>query len=146
MSPRPSTPHNRRTRGAIRAAFWLWALTLFTLTHWPGLAIEGVPIERPDLYAHLGVFGLWGALLAWGGFFGPPVSLRNAGLSLLTGVVYAAIDESLQLIPALRRHAGFDDFAANTLGLALGVSGAMLVARWLAARRANHANNPTSMG
>lgn len=114
----------------VRVAFGVWAVTVFTLTHWPGLKIEGAPVRRPDLFAHLGVFGLWGVLFAWSGFFGRRGSARNACWSFGIGVVYAAVDESLQLIPILNRHAGLDDFAANVLGIALGVTGASAVSHW----------------
>lgn len=85
------------------------------LTHWPQLTI---PIPgRPDLVAHMGLFGLWTLLCTSSGWFGPILSERNiwrsGGLSLL----YSALDEWSQGIPFIRRFSALDDFGANALGV-----------------------------
>ena len=87
-----------------RAAFWIYVPILFTATHWPRLEIP-LPGNRPDLVIHVGAFGLWAALLIGAGFFGPPLSRRNIGAALAVAPAYAALDEGLQAIPFVHRHA-----------------------------------------
>ena len=104
----------------FRIAFLGFAGLLFIGTHWPKLRIEA-PVERPDLYIHFGVFGMWALLLSLTGWLGKPGTRINALRCFGVGVVYAAIDESLQLIPALHRFAAWDDYLFNVFGLAIGV-------------------------
>ncbi|MBX3379507.1 MAG: VanZ family protein [Phycisphaeraceae bacterium] len=105
-----------------RPVFAGYALLLFTGTHWPNLQIRG-PVERTDLWVHLGAFGTWAALAAACGFFGPVFSKRNLTLSWMTAVGYACIDEGLQAIPALGRTCAWDDLAFNVLGISLAIGG-----------------------
>ena len=115
----------RLVRSHARLAFWLYAPVLFALTHFPGVK---VPMPgRPDLVVHLVVFGLWTALLIGAGFFGRVLGARNIVLCGLIGVVYSGVDEALQAIPAIRRHAAWDDWAANVLGVAVAVLGAFVL-------------------
>lgn len=118
-----------------RPVFFAYAALLFVGTHWPALHVDVPGVERPDLIVHLLVFGLWGVLFTLTAFAGPPGRPRAFAIALLLGLVYAAIDEGLQAIPALKRNAALDDYAANSLGLLLGMSAASLAAR-LAQRRA----------
>lgn len=101
---------------ALRACFWVFALALFIATHWPALKVEG-PVERTDLWAHLAAFGLWAALLTFCGYFGPRLSTRNILRSGAVATLYACLDEGLQAIPALQRTFGWDDLAADMLGV-----------------------------
>jgi len=101
---------------ALRAVFWVFAVALFVATHWPALKVEG-PVERTDLWAHLAAFGLWAALLAFCGYFGRPLSARNVLRSGAVATLYACLDEGLQAIPALQRTFGWDDLAADILGV-----------------------------
>lgn len=110
---------------APRVAFWLFALALFIATHWPALKVDG-PVERSDLWAHLGAFGLWAVLLVSCGYFARPLSPRNVLLSAAVATLYACFDEGLQAIPALRRTFGWDDLAADVLGVWL-ASGLLLI-------------------
>lgn len=116
-------PFPRRIRVA---AFIAFAILLFTGTHWPKLRIEG-PIPRPDLVVHFVAFGLWGLTLCVSGLLGEPGTIRNAARCLGVGLVYAAIDESLQLIPILGRTFGLDDYAFNVIGLVMGTSLSLLI-------------------
>ena len=103
--------------------FAMYAAVLFVATHWPQLRIAG-PEIRSDLIIHFGAFGAWTFFLAktrW------PGNLLRTGL---IGIVYAAIDEGLQAIPALGRTCAWDDFAANCGGVVLGV-----LAVWVANRK-----------
>ncbi|MEM1167048.1 MAG: murein biosynthesis integral membrane protein MurJ [Planctomycetota bacterium] len=120
-------------RALARWAFAAYAILLFTLTHWPALRIDRAPIDRPDLWIHSAAFGLWAFLLGASGWLArgrlrTPIAHPLAVLGV--GVLYAAIDEALQAIPALNRFAAFDDFAANAAGIGVGV-GAFVAARWL---------------
>ena len=116
--------------------FWLYALLLFTGTHWPKLRIEG-PIPRPDLYIHFAAFGLWAFCFGMCGFFEPKVprfSMRNYVMTFFAGLVYAAFDEGLQAIPALGRTCAWDDYAANAGGILIGTLVLAAVGRFLARR------------
>jgi len=110
-----------------RLAFVGYAMALFVATHWPALKIEGT--GRPDLWIHLGAFGLWTLFLINARFFGPSISVRSILIAGGIGVVYAAIDESLQAIPWVRRHAAVDDFVADCGGVFLGCLVAWIVTR-----------------
>ncbi len=116
-------PFPRRLR---IAAFISIAVLLFVGTHWPQLRIDG-PIERPDLVVHLVAFGLWGLAFCVSGLLGEPGTIGNASRCLGVGVIYAAFDESTQMIPALGRFAGLDDYAFNVIGLLLGTGLSLLV-------------------
>ncbi|GJQ29167.1 MAG: hypothetical protein HBSAPP03_10510 [Phycisphaerae bacterium] len=109
-----------RGRAGWRWAFAIYALILFTATHWPRLRIEG-PMPRPDLWLHVGAFGAWAALCGACAWWGAWSAWRNLAVTWLVGVLYAALDEGLQLIPALGRFAAWDDYAANVVGVTLGV-------------------------
>ena len=111
-------------RTLIRAAFWGFAVLLFVGTHWPKLTIPAP--GRPDLVVHMTIFAMWTALLISCGYFGPALSSRNLAIVLAIAPVYAAIDESLQAIPWIRRHAAWDDYAMNVSGIALALAAAAL--------------------
>lgn len=116
---------------AFRFAFWLYAATLFTLTHFPKLAPPPITIPRPDLLIHFGCFGLWYVLLYLSGYFRgrctPGIGLFRVWVIAAT---YAAVDEALQLIPFIQRHAAWDDYAANLGGITLGMLAVLVLFRW----------------
>lgn len=114
---------------AARAAFVVFALVLVTLTHWPNLELDIEVIERPDLVAHFGAFGLWTALLIGASFFGPMLSTRNIATAGAVACVYAPLDELTQGIPGVNRHVSALDLLANLSGVVAAVLCAMLVAR-----------------
>lgn len=122
------------------ALFGLYAVILFTATHWPQLALPLGPIPRPDLLQHLVAFGLWSALFTACGIFGRWNSRRNIALSLAVGIVYACIDEGLQAIPAVRRIFGWEDMAFNILGILVGVPLLLLAAKLFAGQPASDSN------
>ncbi len=105
-----------------RAVFWVYAAFIFVGTHWPKLEIPGT--GRPDLFAHVAVFGLWAALFIACRFFGPALSWRNIGLGALVSAAYSGIDEGLQAIPFIRRVPAWDDWGANLLGVGVAAAGA----------------------
>ena len=107
-------------------AFAGFAVLLFVGTHWPKLRIDG-PFERPDLAIHLVVFGMWAFLLCVSGIFGEPGRLATSAKCFGVGLVYAAFDESTQMIPALGRFAAMDDYLFNVIGLMLGTGLSQLV-------------------
>jgi hypothetical protein len=119
------------SRPLRRAAFWLYALAIATLTHWPGLAVE-TPFEfRADIFVHSGVFACWTVLLALCGYFGTAREPRNVTTSMVVALVYTAVDEFTQGIPGINRSVDPLDLLANILGVIL----AGLGLRLLAARR-----------
>lgn len=114
---------------ARRALFWCYAAALFIGTHWPALRVSVPGVERPDLVVHLAIFGLW-MFLFWGAAYIRPVwSARSIAVCVLIACAYAAADELLQAIPALKRTAAWDDFAANTLGIAIVGVGLLVIGR-----------------
>jgi VanZ family protein len=111
-----------------RWAFWVYVPVLFVLTHWPRLEL---PFPgRPDLGVHFIAFGLWAGLLSLAAYFGGPARCRNALLVWPIAVAYAALDEGLQAIPFVHRHAAVDDWLANVGGVTIGCAAALLLGRW----------------
>ena len=110
-----------------RIAFWCYVPILFTATHTPGVNLEAK--IRIDLVVHLGAFGTWAGLLTLAAYFGPWFSWRNVQAVWPIAVVYAAIDESLQAIPWVHRHAAVDDWCANVLGISLACATLMILGR-----------------
>lgn len=138
-------------RRLARAAFWMYAALVFTATHWPNLRIESGVVERPDLYIHMTVFGLWTLLLVATGYFADgaedpvaesggvrgwarivtrPLGVVKVGVVAL---VYAAADEMSQGIPGLGRTVAWDDYAANSAGIVSAVAAALIA--WRTTRR-----------
>lgn len=103
--------------GLWRMAFWIYAPILFTLTHTPGITLP--TRYRPDLLVHFGAFGMWAGLLAMAAYFGPTLSWRNIRIVWPIAACYAAIDEGLQAIPFIHRHAAVDDWLANVGGITI---------------------------
>ncbi|MDX2116536.1 MAG: hypothetical protein SFZ24_13075 [Planctomycetota bacterium] len=117
----------------VRWFFWPYACLIFALTHWPKLEIKA-DIPRPDLIIHVVVFGSWTAVFIMCGFFGPRLEKRPVLISGAVSLAYSAVDEALQLIPFINRHAGLDDAAANALGVALATAGMLLLGHVLRGR------------
>lgn len=110
-----------RRRGVARLVFLTYALVLFVGTHWPALDIRVEGIERPDLFVHFGVFGIWIVLLWTTGLVGSIDRWSTLPVLALVGCGYSAIDERLQAIPWMRRTCAWDDLQANWIGIGLGV-------------------------
>ncbi|HZW09977.1 MAG TPA: hypothetical protein VFF69_08745 [Phycisphaerales bacterium] len=127
------------SRRARRTTFWVYALAIVTLTHWPGLAVE-TPFElRADILVHSAIFFTWTLLLAGCSYFGaPPHGAGNAGGSTIAAAAYAAIDELTQGIPGINRSVDPLDLVANVLGVAL----AWLALRLVAARSTSSREGP----
>lgn len=125
------TPSPWRRR--IVFVFGVYVGLAFMLTHYPQLAIP-VP-GRPDLVAHMGMFGLWTILLTCCGAFGAPLSEINIWRSGGVALVYSALDEWTQAFPPIRRVAALDDFAANALGVMAATAGLMVVSSLIGRRR-----------
>lgn len=112
-----------QARRLTRAAFWAYALTLFTFTHWPKLTVPGP--EGTDKTIHVLAFALWTLLASLCGWFGRPLSVRNL---LLTGIIAAlnsGLDELLQALPFVNRSCEWADARANLLGV--GAAAALLL-------------------
>lgn len=125
-------------RVVFLAGFAAYAMLLFTMTHWPALTFQG-PVARSDLYVHFGAFGLWAFLLGCTGLLGRIDHWRTWRATLAMGLGYAAFDESLQVVPWLRRWAAFDDLMANFGGILLGTLALAALGTLLArSRRAAH--------
>ena len=113
------------SRGARRLVFWLYTAALFTATHWPKAKIPGPP--NTDKVLHVAVFGLWTVLFALAGYFRP---VRRPAALLAIGLIAAAwtgIDELLQEIPFIHRHATIKDYIANLIGVGAGLVVAAIV-------------------
>ncbi len=117
-----------RSATGARIAFFIYALIIATLTHWPQLQMPEMGLTRSDLVVHIGVFGLWTILFIRCAWFGPAASARNIALGGLCSLVYAGLDEATQGLPGIRRFVGWDDFSANMLGVATGVTTVLILA------------------
>jgi len=104
-----------------RRAFFAFAVTLFALTHWPALQVSVPGIERPDLILHFAFFATWYLLLFAAGLFGPLGRPRSLLWPWTVAIGYAAVDEALQAVPIIRRHAAWDDWLANVGGITIGL-------------------------
>lgn len=133
MTPGPARSSLLRQLTAF--VFGGYAGFQFMMTHWPALVVPGP--GRPDLLVHILVFGTWNALLIACGLFGPRLSLRNIAVSTLIASVYAGIDETLQLVPFIRRVAALDDYGANIIGIQCVAIVALLLARLVGGRVAD---------
>ncbi len=133
---------NARVSRAALGVFITYAIILAIATHWPRLRIEG-PIERPDLWIHMGAFGLWAALLALTALLGPRWTVSNILASVGVALAYAAIDEGSQAIPALGRTAALDDYLADAAGILAAGAGLCLIA-WRVGRAGGPRADTTS--
>ena len=117
-----------------RCAFWIYVPILFAATHTPGVKID--TRVRIDLVVHFGAFGTWAGLLALAAYFGPALAWRNIRKVWPIAVVYAAVDEGLQAIPFVHRHAAVDDWAANVGGITIACVSLLLLGVWMRKRAA----------
>ena len=115
-------------RSLWRAAFAIYAVLLFTLTHWPRLAPPGAEAGS-DKLAHFLAFFLWTALAIAAGFFGEWRSRRNVLLATALAIAYGTLDETSQLIPAFQRQFSLLDMAANAGGALSASALALMVIR-----------------
>jgi VanZ family protein len=119
--------HARGRSRLLLTLFWLYALAVFTATHWPKLKVPGP--EGTDKIIHMGAFGTWTVLFACCAFMGPRLSPRNVGLSGVVALAYAGFDELTQHLSA-GRTVSLADFGANATGVLIGAT-LMVVAAWL---------------
>jgi hypothetical protein len=106
-------------RGLRRAAFLLFTLALIVATLWPRLKLPGP--ENTDKVTHVLAFGLWTLLLVLASYTGPLGSRRNLLGSALIAPIFAGADELAQLLPGVHRTCAWDDYAANLIGIAIGL-------------------------
>lgn len=109
-----------RSRPLLRGAFWLYALAIFTLTHWPRLTIPETGLERTDIYVHVLVFASWTFLFNLTGYLGPVFRARSIALRAVVAAAYVAFDEGTQALPFVQRDARWDDLGANIFGVVAG--------------------------
>jgi VanZ family protein len=112
----------RSARLAIRIVFVLYALTLATGTHWPGLVISVHSFNYADKVVHFTAFLLWTVLLGLTGWFRVKGSTRRQLLTIgMIAGLYAAVDELTQGLPGVMRTVSASDLAANWIGITTGV-------------------------
>lgn len=124
-----------------RLAFWAYTAALFTATHWPKVELPGPP--HTDKALHIVVFGLWTLLFALTGYVRP---IRRPGPLLAITLIAAAwsgLDELLQEIPFINRHATIHDYYANLVGVAAGLLAALIVAPLFEQADENRSDNKT---
>jgi VanZ family protein len=102
-----------------RAAFLAYVAVVVVLTHWPRLTLDVPGVERPDLFVHMAVFGMWALLLMLSGLVGRISSVRAVLLAGLIAASYAAVDEGTQAIKFFHRTVAWDDLAANLAGIVI---------------------------
>ncbi|TVQ75347.1 MAG: hypothetical protein EA380_11120 [Phycisphaeraceae bacterium] len=118
---------DRRALVAARVVFVAYTILLLLGTLWPNLQIDVGDVPRPDLYMHLLAFGGFTALMLVCQWFGPLLSARNIAWAGVVSTGFALANESAQALPFIHRHARLDDAAANILGVALPLMGALLL-------------------
>jgi hypothetical protein len=135
--PSPSRVGSFLSRREVKASaafvFGGYCGVAFMLTHYPQLTLP-MP-GRPDLLAHMGLFGLWTVLCTLCGLFGPAMSTDNILRSGAVSLVYCGLDEWSQAIPFIRRFAALDDFGANTLGVMAATATLLFLSSLLGSRR-----------
>ncbi len=115
------------SRGLRHMIFGMCVGTVFMLTHYPQLTL---PFPgRPDLVAHMSMYGVWTLLCGACGWFGRPLGELNIWRSSAVSLVYCGLDEWSQAIPFIRRTAALDDFGANALGVMLATALLLVIAR-----------------
>ncbi len=115
------------TTVAFRSVWIIYALALFTATHWPGLAVPHAPISRLDLIIHASVFGLWTTLFYHSQWIdAKQCPIRRLIWAGVIGAVFSAFDELTQ--PLFTRQLDPLDLAANITG-AIGACILIAIAR-----------------
>ncbi|MPQ97218.1 VanZ family protein [Modestobacter sp. I12A-02628] len=104
----PSRPHRRLARAAFAVAILVSLAVLF----WPA---SGVPGSAPgvDKVVHLVLFAVLAATGRWAGV---PVAALAPGL-----LAYGGVGELLQALPVVGRSRSLLDWAADGLGVLLGL-------------------------
>lgn len=113
----------------LRVVFVVYAIALFIATHWPRVVVPGAGF-RVDLFIHVGVFGLWNILLVLTAWMGPRWHRRNLIGSTLIAAAAGVGDEISQSMPIFDRQFGFDDMAANLVGVLAAAAAMGLFARY----------------
>jgi hypothetical protein len=108
------------------AVFWLYALVLVVVTHWPRLTVPGP--EGTDKGIHILAFGGWCGLFTVCGWFGRPLSDRNLLRSCVAAAAYAGLDEAMQGFEWVHRSCEWGDAGANFAGV-IAVTTGLLVLR-----------------
>jgi VanZ family protein len=101
-------------RGTLwwRALAWLVLSIVFTATHWPNLQLD-LPMRGSDKVLHAVAF-MTLALVWW-----PTGFVRSVPLFALAAASWSILDEALQALPFVHRHAGVEDAVANLCGIAI---------------------------
>jgi|GEM_PF-2508944 len=136
-----SASGRRAARFLPAGILYLFIFTLSSLERWP-VEVGWTPFDK---VAHVSIFGLLGALLAFGFGRGEP---KSAWKAFLTGVVLAALDEVHQLFVAGRDSSPWD-LLADLGGIAAGIGIFRALARFIARggrERARTTVNPPGKG
>ena len=107
------------------AGYWV---SMCVATHVPNPPAV-VPVQVSDTWLHLVAYLGLAVLLVQGIAVVRSVSRRDAVLLWAVAVVYGALDEVTQMVPALHRTAEWKDWAADVAGAAIGVLVGILVSR-----------------
>ncbi len=101
-------------RGTLwwRALAWLVLSIVFTATHWPNLQLD-LPMRGSDKVLHAVAFMML-ALVWW-----PTGFVRSVPLFALAAASWSILDEALQALPFVHRHAGVEDAVANLCGITI---------------------------
>lgn len=125
----------------VSAATWRWVTLIYfaaltTGTHWPGLRIGSPgPIPMDKILHALAFCGLSGLLMLTRLLdrTSPRAFVqRNIWRCAAAAAAVAAIDEITQALPGQDRFPGWDDYAADVVGIAVAVMVALFVFRRVA--------------
>jgi VanZ family protein len=106
-------------RGALRAVFVAYWITLFGVTHLPKLPHYPGPRYK-DKIAHAAAYALLAGLAVGAWRVGQGSAARSAAVWFVVLAVYAAVDELLQ--PLVGRSCTLGDWLADTAGVAVAVA------------------------
>lgn len=120
-------------RIAVIALAGYWVL-LFISTHIPANALMA-KIHQSDKVLHCGAFTCLAFLLAWAVPTNSARPLQNVFIAGLIGVVYAGVDELLQI--PVGRTADWYDFYADCLGVCFGLTAYTILRSILVKTRTN---------
>ncbi len=123
---------------SVKPALWrgvalVYFAALTTGTHWPSLRVAAPgPIPLDKILHAIAFCGLAGLLMLSrlvDRSSPRAFAARNIRRSALLALILGAVDELTQALPGQDRFPGWDDFAADAVGIAIALAIAMLLFR-----------------
>ena len=132
-----STIHGFRIAVIAMAGYWM---LLFISTHIPANALMA-RLHQSDKLLHAGAFAGLAFLIAWAIPTVPSRLSQNVFVAGVVGIVYAGVDELLQI--PVGRTADWLDFCADCVGIFLGLTVYMALRAYVLKANLNLLNDPS---